>query len=70
MSVMRPEGPESPRSAGLTAEKQEKGQTREARDRHTHRHTHIRVGERLMKGEMRGISQNEDQGVETRRRRW
>lgn len=69
MSVMRPKGPESPRSAGLTAEKQEKGQTREARDRHTGRQTHIGVGERPMKGEteMRGISQNEDQGVEVRR---
>lgn len=67
---MRPEGPESPRSAGLTAEKQEKGQTREARDGDTQRDTHTSGwGERLMKGEteMRGISQNEDQGVEVRR---
>lgn len=46
MSVMRPEGPESPRSAGLTAEKQEKGKTREARDGDAQRETHtqIRVG--------------------------
>lgn len=32
MSVMTPKRPESPRSAALTAEKQENGQTREARD--------------------------------------
>lgn len=54
MSVMRPEGPESPRSAGLTPEKQEKGQTREARDGDTQRDTHTSGrggGERLMKGE-------------------
>lgn len=33
MSVMTPERPETPRSAALTAEKQENGWTREAGDR-------------------------------------